>query len=342
MSSDKIASELFDYTGESPKLEWCIDKLVPWGQLVFNVAQSHSGKSWYGEAIATCIAYGQPFLGLKTIEGDVLIIDQDTPVETLKRRLRRFGKYYGTTPKHKVYLLAMQNLCLRDGSLQAAVLDHPKTAFVLIDSLHAVCPGIDPDNTRDMMGNITKFKQTCLRPNCTIMFNHHISEKLDLSPNDLMTCNPHKLAMGNSSIIQQADAYYIIAQSQNMNGRLTKVSVRPVSKRDTIPIEPFTITLHDDDDDSSSVYFGNLVIYQAPKHSCAEDILQLFRLKKTPLTCKEIFDAQGQDYPQNEIRTTLRILEAQGLLTKSSEAHNLFKYDLSKERVGQTAKLGNL
>jgi len=342
MPNGNITSELFDFAGQSPKLEWCVEPLVPLGQLVFNIAQSSSGKSWYGESIATCIAYGVPFLNLKTIEGDVLIIDQDTPVETLKRRLRRFGTYYGLNPKHKVHLLSMQGLSLRDDSLQAAIREHSNVVFVLIDCLHSICSGIDPDSTKDMNTYITNLKHVCLQSNRTIMINHHISEKLEATIEDLMMGNSHKYSMGSSAINQQADAYYILAQSQNTNGRLRRISIRPVGKKESIPLAPFTITLYDDDNEGSPLYFGNFVPYKPQKNSCAKDILQLLMLRKTPLTCKEIFDAQGQDYPQNEIRATLRILETEGILEKSTEAHNLFKYYVARKKEGQSMKLESI
>jgi len=342
MTKEKITSELFDFTGQSPKLEWCVAPLVPLGQLVFNVAQSSAGKSWYGEAIATCIAYGVPFLGLKTIEGDVLIIDQDTDKGTLERRLRRFGRYYGANPKHNFNLLSMKGLTLYDGSLQTAIQEHPKAVFILIDCLHSICSGIDLNSTKDMNTHLTGLKHTCLNSNRTIMVNHHISEKSEATVEDLMMGSSHKYSMGSSTINQQADAYYILAQSQNTNGKLRRISVRPIGKKEAIPLEPFTITLYDDNEEDSPVCFSNLVPYKPQKNSCSKDILQLFTLRKTPLTCKEIFDAQVQTYSQNEIRATLRILEADGALEKSTEAHNLFKYYLPKPPEGLTAKLESI
>ena len=71
-----------------------VNGLIPEGHTVLLLGQPHSGKSWFSEQLAVCIAGGRLFLGDEgfTVQnGSVILIDEDTPTDTLEERLTRLA-----------------------------------------------------------------------------------------------------------------------------------------------------------------------------------------------------------------------------------------------------------
>lgn len=322
-----MKAEVFDFNCDIPETKWLVKDLIPLGQLVISVAQSGSGKSFYGEALATSIVYNKLFLGHATHDGDVLIIDQDTPTETLNYRLKRFGAEYGGNPKHKLFVSSMKNLSLTDGTLINTIKDHPSVVFVLIDSLHSIFGNLNPDSTKDM-NKLAEFKQVCVHPNITVMFNHHISEKVTLTADEFMTCEPRKLPMGSSTINQQADTYYILA-TPDTNGTLTSLYVRPVAKRVSIPSKTF-ITRFVDGNTNTAIfeYSGD---YQEPDNEVEGDIMVAFQTDETPIArdVKEVFEMLGGKHPEHIVRANLKQLATKGKLNWSVDRSKTKKYRYS-------------
>ena len=142
MSKTDIAKFNFEIEPEQPK--WIVESLLPAGQLCIFLAQAGVGKSLLAEDLAIHIVYGEPFGNFVTVEGDVLVIDQDTPTDILTRRFIQFGKginHKGIEHKKKydLYVESMKGYSLADGTLMSVIKEYPTVKLVLIDSLHSVC-----------------------------------------------------------------------------------------------------------------------------------------------------------------------------------------------------------
>lgn len=311
----------FDFNVEVEETKWLIENLVPLGHLCFVLAQAGVGKSLLLEAMAISIIYGIPFGHMETLEGDVLIIDQDTPESTLTKRLLSLGNAIDSERKHKLFVVSMKGYSLTN--LQSVINEYPSAVLVIIDSLHTVCGKLNPNYTTDM-NILTNLKKNCINGHNSIIFNHHISQKEILTIDDLMTGDAGHLSMGASAIIQQADSYYIIGATVE-NGRADRLYIRPVSKRVSIPGKPLILRLLPTEKGEKVEYDG---VYEAGISEIEADILVLFQEQMVERTVKETYEAMGHRHGENGVRLALASLDKKGLLAMSKHKSNLFKYRL--------------
>lgn len=314
----------FNFNAEQEETRWLVDKLIPLGHLCFVLAQAGVGKSLLLNSLATAIIHNRQYAGLDTMGGDVLIIDQDTPQNVLTKRLLRWNASMGTTPKHKLYVESMRGYSLSDGTLMSVMKEHPSCVLVIVDCLHSVCGKLNSNYTTDM-NVLAKLKNGCLDERRTILFNHHISQKAELSTAELMTGTTSHLAMGNSAIIQQADSYYILGAAAS-EGRTNRLYVRPVSKRVSIPTNPIILRLIETDSGEEIYYEG---YYEVGLGQVENHVLLLFRELNIERTVKEVYDAMGHRHGEQAIRQALNVLDDKGLLVMSRNRNNLFKYRLA-------------
>lgn len=314
---------IFDFNTTPETHDWLVEPIIPLGQLCLFLAQSGVGKSLIVEDLAVHIISETPFCGFKTVGGDVLIIDQDTPNDVLTRRLIKFGNSH-PEKRHNLYIESMKGYSLADGTVMTIIKDYPTVQLVIIDCLHSVCGSLNPNYTNDM-NVLARLKKECLTKEKTIILNHHITEKVDYTVDRLMANNPHLMAMGNSAIIQQADTYYIIGASAE-NGVTDKMYVRPVAKRVSVKSTPLILRILQPSETSEKFeYLGEYT----PELSEAEaDCIAFFRENPSDRTVRETYEGMGHLHGEKAIREALSDLSKKGLLVLSRHQHNLFKYRL--------------
>jgi RecA-family ATPase len=313
----------FDFDTKPEEIGWLINNLIPSGHLCLFLSQAGIGKSLLLECIATHLVFHKKFLGFDTAFGDVLLIDQDTPNNVITARLGRFGRGTGSDRFHKLYLESMKNYSLKDKTLSTIINDHPAVRLIGIDSFHSICNGSNPNSTADM-SSLAALKAKCLTENRTIIINHHISEHVTTTIESLMTGDPHKLSMGNSAIVQQADTYYIIGAIAE-KGITDKIYFRPVSKRASIPTKPIIIKVLKTSDGETMELEG---YYDPEMDEPERDIMTLFKEHNVERTVKETYEAMGHQHGENLTRTALASLAKKGKLMLSRYKSNLFRYKL--------------
>ena len=320
-----------------PETEWLVDNLIPLGHLGFVIAQAGIGKSYFTEQLAACIVYGKPFLGLHVKSGSVLLIDEDTPEKVLMRRMGKFVTYYKDEKRvGELRIKSMTGLKLAGkNSLLTALAENDDVVLIVIDSFNARCGDLNPNITRDM-SRIQILKQYCLNEHMTILINHHISEKIERTALELMTCDPHTLAMGSSVINQQADTYYILGSPSTNSSKLEALYVRPISKREMIPLNPFKIDYIEQDGHS---YFDKLAMIDTKSdllEDVESDIMIIYREgqnKPEGRTVDEIYKTLAGKHGLIAVRNALKTLEIKGKIKYRKGRHNLFHYYVPEENV---------
>lgn len=318
-------SEQFDFDPKFEEAHWLIDNLLPLGHLIILFAQSGAGKSYFLESLACNVAFGKDFCGFPTRDGAVYLIDQDTPTDELKKRLRRFGKPLssGANPKNSLYWSSMDGYSLSDGSLIKAINQHD-SRLVVIDSLHSVCGHLNPNYTKDM-SVLARLKQKCLTKDKTIIISHHITEKISYTAGELMDENIHITAMGNSAIVQQADTGLMLG-SYKVDGLLSKLYIRVIAKRQAIRRPPITIRLIEPDKEQIITEFAGY--YEMGYSEVEQDILLLLETIPMEYTVQGMYDALGHKHGIKVVRQGAANLEGKGKLVLSRHKSNLFKYKL--------------
>lgn len=77
--------------------EWLVEDWYPLGHRVMDTAVEGSCKTMLGCWLSVCVALGEPFLGQRTIQGNVLMIDEETPRTTLEDKISRMALSFGIT-----------------------------------------------------------------------------------------------------------------------------------------------------------------------------------------------------------------------------------------------------
>lgn len=316
----------FNFDSKIAETSWLIDSFIPMSHLAVILAQAGVGKSLLVEGLAVHTVYGVPFCEFKSIEGDVLLIDQDTPSDVLEKRLMQLSCGFHHEKKHKLFLESMRGYSLDNGTLISTIRNYPTAKLIIIDCLHSICGRLNPNYTSDM-NRWAKVKERCLNGQNTMLLNHHISQKLTLSVDDLMQGETNHLAMGSSAIIQQADTYYIVGATAEA-GRTNRLYIRTVSKRVSISMKPLILRLITTDNGGEMIAYEGY--YEPELEDVEKDVITLFREQELDRTVKEVYEGMGHKHGEITVRKALASLERRGVLLLSRHKSNLFKYRLPR------------
>lgn len=310
--------------GDNLMVKYLVDGLVPAGQLLGNYGQAQVGKSFLTNGLALSVACEKPFMGRDVKGGDVLIIDQDTPEGILTARLNKFARYFDFEMKHKLHICSMEGLTFKKDSLAAKINSYPDAILVVIDCLHGICGHFDPNKTHDMSEAMPRFKAAVARPDLTVMFNHHISEKNPMEVQEYMTCNPRALAMGSSVINQQTDGYYILS-SPDLDGILRTLYVRPISRRTSIPMKPFIASLVET---TGYAHWEYLEVFEGSRDALGRGERAILDLadRYDLLNVDGVYEMLGSEYSREQIRVMLKSLEIRGFLKWRRGRSNKYIY----------------
>lgn len=159
-----------------PPVEWIIENLIAPGATQLWAGEGGSKKTWSLLDMAVCVAQGQDWLGMKTKQAPVLIIDEESGPRRMARRLGAVlrGHFAGPeTPVHYVSL-AMFNLSggvdiehLRD------IVEQLGAKLVIIDALIDVMPGIDENAAGEVAPVFQGLRLIAEDFQCTIIVIHH-------------------------------------------------------------------------------------------------------------------------------------------------------------------------
>jgi hypothetical protein len=172
------------------------------------------------------------------------------------------------------------------------------------------------------MSILFEFKRKVLREGLAVCIVHHISEKIGLNYNEIMTTlDTGKLVMGNSTIYQCADNIIIITSPDR--GKFMKTQyIRPIAKRFLIDTDPFVIELHEDKENMWYEYVGK---YEE-KDKCIEAILIFLKSDGNWRDFMEIYQGLDREYGQVKLREKLAYLSDKNIIIRKLEKPNIFKY----------------
>lgn len=320
----------FNFEKEIEPTEWLVKDLIPLGQLIICLARSGHGKSYLAEDLAVKIVYGKQFLGKETMSGDVLIIDQDTPTQSVEKRLTTFGQCNGDKPLHNLFLRTHEGLSFSDGTIYKVINEYSDIKLAIIDTYHSVLGTFNPNTTVDANYALTQLKSKCVCKDKTVWVNHHLSEKEFVDYSDLMFGDTLGKAMGNSAIIQRADSVFVLCGVIEGN-ELKEMYIRPWGKRAFIPQKPFLASF----DSHEFKYVG---ILQKEVDECIGFLRVLFsEHPEEGYTVQEAYDEMGHSHGIHKVYGTLAAMEHMGEVRMERGKSNQFKYFSTK--VGNPTKV---
>ena len=125
--------------------------------------QSGSGKSYLALVWGQAIHHGVSVCGLRTIQGNVMLIDYETTKSKMRRRMRRVDSGLGVDGKPMMYIPASVPIAQMIEPLQGYIIQH-KVDFLVIDSLARACGGkiTDEEGVGMMFEAIRQLERPCL------------------------------------------------------------------------------------------------------------------------------------------------------------------------------------
>ena len=151
-------------------MTWLVEDLIPETGVTLLTGDSGCGKSTLTLALAGAVAHGKQFLGRKTIQREVLIVDRENSPAIHRERLQRLR--IAETPRLRIW--GTWNDHEPDANSKA-LLDYAKSnPLIVIDSLVAFHPGSEQDSseTRKYMNGF----RTLAAKGATVLIIHHIGK----------------------------------------------------------------------------------------------------------------------------------------------------------------------
>lgn len=302
--------------------KWLVNGLIPEGHVVLLLGQPHSGKSWFVEQLALCIQSGERFLGhegFSVQKGSVIIIDEDTPTDTLEERLNRLAAGIGVdVSRTGLDWRSMQGFLLYDDkqieALKTDISRKSRPLLLVIDSLSGVMGGWNQNTTSDALKAASRWNEL-KTTGATLLITHHMSLHRKGSYKDW---DFTAAGMGNTQLVGKSDT--AIGMWAIPPVKPTRFIVKAKPRRKMLKAtEPFTVQLIEPDDESW-VYLGLIEEIPSQPSEVARQIFPLFyrdRMENT--TVQDVLQIVSKDYSEAAVREALHELIAEGALVRDKE-----------------------
>lgn len=198
---------------------WLIENWFPLGHRGMDTAPEGSFKTILGCWIAVSIASGTPVFGQPVHQGNVVIIDEETPQTSLIYHLERFSNGLGLRFKDlPIYLFSMEGFrfdrkTLLDKLLKSIRAIEP--VFIRFDSMLAMLPGgrqAQSENDCHLGEIIRDDLNKFLSPNTSLLLAAHSKKYIaELPLSELQELAMQSIVRGHGSVVGEGcDTGYIL------------------------------------------------------------------------------------------------------------------------------------
>lgn len=211
-----------------------IYSLLREGETMNLVAPPKTGKSWLAVDLAIAVASGQQWLGqFRTVQGDVLVIDNELHEETIAHRIPKVGLARNLGAEAYADHVCVTSLRGRLKSIPAMggffeAIEPGRFKVIIIDALYRVLPSeIDENSNAEMAQVYNTIDRYADRLRCCFVLIHHSSK------GNQSQKNVTDIGAGAGSQSRAADAHVVLRQHEE-NG----VVVFEAAVRSWPPVEP--------------------------------------------------------------------------------------------------------
>jgi len=225
--------------------EWLIDDLLPMGHKGQLTSPEGSFKTIFSSYISVCIAGGFPVLGYKVKQGEVLIVDEETPTVDLGSYLNRFACGFGLKGYRElpITVLSMKGFRLGRRTELAKLVGLVKViqpVFISFDSLIALLPSGRQriaENDSNVGETIRDDLNAVLNTsNCSaLLLTHTKKSVVDLDIEELRYADMQSLVRGHGSIVGEGCDTGFILKKLSENPKPTKFAIITKARRQAIP-----------------------------------------------------------------------------------------------------------
>ena len=211
-----------DTWADRPPVSWIVENIIVSGSVSMVTGDAGSGKTWLSLDMAVAIARGEDWLGMQTIQGPVLIVDEESGNHRLATRLKKILVGHGGGPESPTphYYFSMQgtNIEKDAGEIEKIIIEK-EIKFVVVDALMDVVLGADENSVKEMMPTFSMLRKISEITGVTFWVIHH---------ND----KSGKGYRGSSAIKGSVDTMLEVLKSENSDS----IKIKSAKVRDGEPV----------------------------------------------------------------------------------------------------------
>lgn len=296
--------------------EWLVKDLIPIESPVLISGHPGNYKSWVTLDIARCVSLGLNFLDkFEVKQGNVLFVDRENHLREVKKRLKKLQ----VSEDAPIFFFQADNFKIdnkRDFQSLLEVIKEKDIKLVVFDSFIRIHSSDENDSKQ--MSQILEQLKKIINVGANVIAIHHLRKE-----------NGYQKSSGNSirgstDILAFTDVAFTIKKGKEKG----TIIFETIKLRNGIEPEPFEINLVEDGEHLSFQYSGEIKASQKNIDEIKEAIISLLE-EQNILSTPEIVNSLKDYKPQN-IRTTLKILEEEKVITKETGGHNKQSYSLIK------------
>jgi hypothetical protein len=164
----------------APPPDWTITNLFAAGDLYLLYGEPGSKKTWAAMDMAVCVAKGEPWLGMETKRGAVLLVDEESGERRLHDRMYRVLRGH-FAENHDLPITALLDNSADFGDPEwinnlSLEIRQANARFVVIDALADVSPERDENSVKDMMPVLSQLRSVARSTGATIVVIHHTNK----------------------------------------------------------------------------------------------------------------------------------------------------------------------
>jgi len=155
--------------------KYVVNPYIPGASLVILAGDGGTGKTYIAFEIARAVATGERFAGLETTRGNVLIIDEETGMDALKKRFSRIEYYREPAPEDAIFYCSYAGFNFSGAEGPAAlkrIVQEKNISLVIIDALVDVMTG-DENSAQDVNPVMRGLREITAATGTAIMLIHH-------------------------------------------------------------------------------------------------------------------------------------------------------------------------
>ena len=243
-----------------PESEWVIEPLIPQGLTVMS-AQPASYKTWLLLDIAIAVASGdQLFRTFDTVQGGVLMIDEENSERLLQQRLKLLSE----EPELPIYFMIEKNFKLDDAQVSKIIkfCRDKNIKLITFDSLVRIHSSNENDAVQ--MSEVFSKLKRFTKANLNVLITHH-NRKGGKGE------NPSQEMRGSSDILAAVDCHISVKRSQEEK----TITLTQTKVRFTEELEPFDLKIIASDEKVNFDYLGTSKFAESKRVKTRTMILEI-------------------------------------------------------------------
>ena len=290
--------------------EWVVDSLVPKQGIMALSGNPGDFKTWVTIHIAMCVSRGESvFSKFKTMQGAVLVIDEEDHLQTLQKRLNLLE----ADDSDAIDYVSQQGIKVDDEETMSAIVKIVKEKdikLVILDSL--VRMHGKEENDAGGMAKVFQSLQKIIKAGASIIFTHHHRKQQKGEK-----VNGQSMR-GSSDILAAIDSHLTLARNRDEEGRLVLTQTK---LRQAEPLPVFEVSIIKGEKGPSNFeYLGDYDVKKKKSEEAIEAILSL--LEEGMMSRTDIVNAlkEGEDIGKASAGDAIKLAESKGLIQKVPKA----------------------